>query len=94
MTSAPYGALAVRDRHANLISFVHEGMDAETVRRIGHHPVGKGLLSLSLLDTPALRMDDLTAHPAAAGFPSTIRRCGPFSRCRSPSAARCSATCI
>lgn len=69
LTSAPYGALAVRDRHANLISFVHEGMDAETVRRIGHHPVGKGLLSLSLLDTPALRMDDLTAHPAAAGFP-------------------------
>ncbi|ETB14760.1 histidine kinase [Mycobacterium avium subsp. silvaticum ATCC 49884] len=68
LTSAPYGALAVRDRHANLISFVHEGMDAETVRRIGHHPVGKGLLSLSLLDTPALRMDDLTAHPAA-GFP-------------------------
>lgn len=69
LTSAPYGALALRDRHANLISFVHEGMDAETVRRIGHHPVGKGLLSLSLLDTPALRMDDLTAHPAAAGFP-------------------------
>lgn len=69
LTSAPYGALAVRDRHANLISFVHEGMDAETVRRIGHHPVGKRLLSLSLLDTPALRMDDLTAHPAAAGFP-------------------------
>ncbi|ABK69346.1 GAF family protein [Mycobacterium avium 104] len=69
LTSAPYGALAVRDWHANLISFVHEGMDAETVRRIGHHPVGKGLLSLSLLDTPALRMDDLTAHPAAAGFP-------------------------
>ncbi|ATA29309.1 two-component sensor histidine kinase [Mycobacterium lepraemurium] len=69
LTSAPYGALAVRDRHANLISFVHEGMDAETVRRIGHHPVCKGLLSLSLLDTPALRMDDLTAHPAAAGFP-------------------------
>lgn len=69
LTLAPYGALAVRDRHANLISFVHEGMDAETVRRIGHHPVGKGLLSLSLLDTPALRMDDLTAHPAAAGFP-------------------------
>ena len=44
-------------------------MDADTVRRIGHLPVGKGLLSLSLLDTPALRMDDLTAHPAAVGFP-------------------------
>lgn len=69
LTSAPYGALAIRDRRGNLISFVHEGMDAETVRRIGHLPVGKGLLSLSLLDTPALRMADLTTHRAALGFP-------------------------
>jgi signal transduction histidine kinase len=69
LASAPYGALAIRDRDGNLISFVHEGMDPETVRRIGHLPVGKGLLSLSLLDTPALRMDDLTTHRAAVGFP-------------------------
>jgi signal transduction histidine kinase len=69
LTSAPYGALAIRDPEGNLISFVHEGMDADTVRRIGHLPVGKGVLSVSLLDTPALRMDDLTAHPAACGFP-------------------------
>ena len=39
------------------------------MRRIGHLPVGKGVLSLSLLDTPALRLDDLTTHPAAVGFP-------------------------
>ena len=69
LTSAPYGALAIRDPEGDLISFVHEGMDADTVRRIGHLPVGKGVLSVSLLDTPALRMDDLTAHPAAVGFP-------------------------
>lgn len=69
LTSAPYGALAVRDHDGNLISFTHEGMDAETVRRIGQLPVCKGLLRLSLLDTPALRMDDLTTHPAAVGFP-------------------------
>jgi signal transduction histidine kinase len=69
LTSAQYGALAIRDRDGNLKSFVHEGMDAETVSRIGHLPVGRGLLSLSLLDTPALRMDDLTTHRAAVGFP-------------------------
>ena len=69
LTSAPYGALAVRDPEGNLLSFVHEGIDADTVRRIGHLPVGKGLLSLSLMDVPALRLDDLTAHPAAVGFP-------------------------
>ncbi|WP_197501021.1 MULTISPECIES: GAF domain-containing protein [unclassified Mycobacterium] len=69
LTSAPYGALAIRDPDGNLLSFVHEGMDADTVAKIGHLPVGKGLLSLSLMDTPALRMADLTAHPAAVGFP-------------------------
>src|SRR5438270_10933494 len=69
-TAAPYAALAIRDPDGNLSSFTHEGMDAETVGRIGHLPVGKGLLSLSpLLDVPALRLDDMTAHPAAAGFP-------------------------
>ncbi|OBH84528.1 histidine kinase [Mycobacterium scrofulaceum] len=69
LTSAPYGALAIRDGEGDLVSFVHEGMDPETASRIGHLPFGKGLLSLSLLDTPALRMADLTTHPAAAGFP-------------------------
>ncbi len=69
LTSAPYGALAVRDPDGNLVSFVHEGLDEDTVARIGHLPVGKGLLSLSQLDTPALRLKDLTAHPAAVGFP-------------------------
>ncbi|OBH12137.1 histidine kinase [Mycobacterium sp. E1747] len=69
LTAAPYGALAIRDPEGNLLRFVHEGMDADTVSRIGHLPFGKGLLSLSLLDTPALRMADLTAHPAAVGFP-------------------------
>lgn len=69
LTSAPYGALAVRDPDGMLISFVHDGIDADLVERIGSLPVGKGVLSLSLLDTPALRLDDLTAHPAAVGFP-------------------------
>lgn len=69
LTAAPYGALAIRDPEGNLLRFIHEGMDADTVKRIGHLPFGKGLLSLSLLDTPALRVDDLSAHPAAVGFP-------------------------
>lgn len=69
LTHAPYGALAVRDSDGALISFIHDGIDADTAGRIGHLPVGKGLLSVSLLDTPALRLDDLTRHPAAVGFP-------------------------
>jgi signal transduction histidine kinase len=69
LTSARYGAVAIRDPDGGLVSFVHAGMDAETVQRIGHLPVGKGVLSVSLLDTPALRMENLTAHPASVGFP-------------------------
>jgi signal transduction histidine kinase len=69
LTSAPYGALAVRDPEGTLVSFVHAGIDDDTVRRIGHLPVGKGILGVSLVDMPALRLDDLTAHPAAGGFP-------------------------
>ena len=69
LTSAPYGAVAVRDPDGALLSFVHEGIDADAARRIGPLPVGKGVLSLSLLDTPALRLEDLTKHPTAVGFP-------------------------
>jgi two-component system, NarL family, sensor histidine kinase DevS len=69
LTSAPYGALAVRDPDGELISFVHDGIAAEVVRQIGPLPVGKGVLSVSLLDTPALRLADLTKHPVAVGFP-------------------------
>ena len=69
LTAAPYGAVAVRDPDGVLLSFVHEGIDADTARRIGPLPVGKGVRSLSLLGTPALRLDDLTKYPAAVGFP-------------------------
>jgi signal transduction histidine kinase len=69
LTSARYGALAIRDPDGVLLSFVHDGIDADTVSHIGPLPVGKGVLSLSLLDTPVLRLDDLTKHPAAVGFP-------------------------
>lgn len=69
LTRAPYGALAVRDPDGALISFIHDGIDADAAQRIGHLPVGKGVLSVSLLDMPALRLDNLTHHPDAVGFP-------------------------
>ena len=69
LTSATYGALAIRDPDGTLLSFVHDGINADDVRRIGPLPVGKGVLSLARFDTPALRLDDLTKHPASVGFP-------------------------
>jgi signal transduction histidine kinase len=69
LTGAGYGALAVQAPDGALVSFLQTGMDAATVGRIGHLPVGKGVLGV-LLDEPIpLRLDDLGAHPAAVGFP-------------------------
>lgn len=69
LTGARYGALGVRDRGGALTSFLHQGIESELVERIGPLPVGKGVLGVPLEDTPALRLDDLSDHPAAAGFP-------------------------
>ena len=63
VTQARYGALAVRTPDWTLLSFVHAGMDDDAVRLIGHLPVGKGLLGVPI-DDAALRLDDLTTHPA------------------------------
>jgi signal transduction histidine kinase len=69
LTGARYGALGVRDGGGPLTSFLHQGIDPELVHSIGTLPVGKGVLGVPLEDTPALRLDDLADHPAAAGFP-------------------------
>ncbi len=69
VTQARYGALAVRAPDSTLLSFVHAGMDEDVVRLIGHLPVGKGVLGLPIDINAGLRLDDLTTHPATAGFP-------------------------
>jgi signal transduction histidine kinase len=70
LTGARYGALAVRDPDGGLLSFLHQGIDADTVAKIGTLPVGKGVLGVPLQATRALRLDELSAHPTAMGFPS------------------------
>lgn len=69
LTGAGYGALGVLGADGTLVSFLHSGMDDATVARIGHLPVGKGVLGVLLDEPRPLRLDDLNAHPAAVGFP-------------------------
>jgi signal transduction histidine kinase len=69
LTGARFGALGVRGPDDTLISLVHAGIDEVAVNTIGHHPVGMGVLGLLLSRSGSLRLDDLTAHPAAVGFP-------------------------
>jgi signal transduction histidine kinase len=51
LTGARYGALGIYGSEGSLVSFIHEGIDADTARWLGDLPVGE-----------ALRVDDLTAH--------------------------------
>lgn len=69
LTAARYGAIGVWGPDGTLTSFVHDGMDDPTVDRIGHLPVGKGILGALRERSELLRLDDLTQHPASAGFP-------------------------
>jgi GAF domain-containing protein len=69
LTGVGYGALGVRAPDGTLLSFVHEGMDPDTVEKIGRLPAGKGVLGVLLARPEVLRVSDLTAHPAAVGFP-------------------------
>lgn len=74
LVDARYGALGVLGREGadegiHLVEFITEGVDAETVRGIGHLPRGDGILGLLIRDPRPLRLHDLTAHPESAGFP-------------------------
>lgn len=78
LTWARYGALGVWASDGTLLSFLHSGMPVETAARIGHLPVGKGVLGV-LLDHPEpLRLDDLREHPNAVGFPEHHPPMGAF----------------
>ncbi|MBO9555056.1 GAF domain-containing sensor histidine kinase [Cellulomonas sp.] len=69
LTGARYGALGVLGPHGDLQQFVHLGMDAGTVERIGHLPSGRGVLGHLMSSPHVLRLHDLTAHPSSVGFP-------------------------
>jgi signal transduction histidine kinase len=81
LVDARYGALGVIDERSSdgrLSSFVHHGMDDETVARLGDLPTGKGLLGQLIRDPRVLRLDDLRRHPAASGLPEGHPPMGSF----------------
>ncbi|MGH3633388.1 GAF domain-containing sensor histidine kinase [Mycobacterium sp.] len=70
LVDAQYGALEVHDQTKHMLHFVFEGIDDETVRRIGEFPQGRGVVGLLLDDPKPLRLDDIAEHPASVGFPA------------------------
>jgi signal transduction histidine kinase len=69
LLGARYAALGVLGRDGELEQFVHSGMDDDLVREIGDLPRGRGILGLLISDPAPIRLADLSAHPAAGGFP-------------------------
>jgi signal transduction histidine kinase len=69
LLGARYAALGVLGRDGGLEQFVHAGMDEELVARVGDLPTGRGILGLLISEPIPVRLADLAAHPASAGFP-------------------------
>jgi signal transduction histidine kinase len=70
LTGARYGALGVLGPGGSLAEFVTTGMDERTRRRIGDLPRGRGILGVLIHEPEALRLADLSTHPASVGFPA------------------------
>lgn len=67
LTDARYGVLGIRGPDGDLVSFIHEGLDEDTARRLTDLPIG----------TKVIHVDDLTAprpqRPAFLGIPISVR---------------------
>lgn len=72
LVEATYGALEVRGQPKDRLplQFVFEGVDDETVRRIGQLPQGRGVVGVLIDDPQVLRLDNIAEHPASVGFPA------------------------
>jgi two-component system, NarL family, sensor histidine kinase DevS len=70
LTGARYAALGVIDETGTgLERFLHTGIDAETVDRIGELPRGHGILGALITDARSLRLKAITDDPRSVGFP-------------------------
>jgi len=78
LLGARYAALGVIGRDGQLEQFVHAGMDGEVVAQIGELPRGRGILGLLTREPVPIRLADLAAHPASAGFPAAHPPMGAF----------------
>lgn len=68
-TGARFAALGVRNEHGTLEEFIHEGMNGDQAVKVGHLPMGHGLLGEVIEHPETIIVDDLRTHPSFVGFP-------------------------
>ena len=69
IVDAKYAAIGIYDETGAIESFIHCGMDDDTVARIGKRPEGRGLLGELVVASRPIRLDELRTDPRAGGFP-------------------------
>ncbi|KOU49249.1 GAF domain-containing protein [Streptomyces sp. WM6378] len=70
LVDAEYGALGVIGQGEKLSEFLPVGIDDELRAQIGDLPSGHGLLGELIRHPDALRLPELSEHPASSGFPA------------------------
>ncbi|MBW0131689.1 GAF domain-containing protein [Pseudonocardia oceani] len=78
LVGARYAALGVIAAGGGLAEFVHVGMAPDDAERIGHLPVGKGLLGALIDDPHAIRLERIGEDSRSAGFPDGHPPMGSF----------------
>ncbi len=69
LVGARYGALGVIAPNGGLEQFIHVGMSEGQAERIGHLPVGRGLLGALIDDPKPIRLARLSDDGRSVGFP-------------------------
>ncbi|MFE5481027.1 GAF domain-containing protein [Streptomyces sp. NPDC056527] len=69
LVDAEYGALGVIGDDRRLSEFLPIGIDDDQRKRIGDLPSGHGILGELIRNPKALRLSELSEHPASYGFP-------------------------
>jgi signal transduction histidine kinase len=70
LVGAQYAALGVIAPDGGLTEFVHMGMPAVVVQKIGRLPQGKGLLGALIDDPRPIRLQRIADDPRSSGFPA------------------------
>lgn len=79
ITGARYAAVGVLDPdRTRLARFLTLGIDDRVRHAIGDPPEGRGVLGVLIHHPTALRVDDLSSHPDASGFPAEHPRMTSF----------------
>ncbi|MDU0968624.1 MAG: GAF domain-containing protein [Actinomycetaceae bacterium] len=68
ISDSPYGALSVLDNRGETAAFYQHGLSPELATRIGHPPVGRGVIGQIPVDDGII-INDLAHDPAFTGFP-------------------------